>query len=118
MRLAGIAGRKFAIWAPLPCFVELYLRNWGTYQQSEKKLVKQQCLPHMSSQYGELWPTSGWDPLASLGTSANSNGFHVLAALLHGTLVVAVSQTLRRWTEGATYNIRQGGHQVGIGSHF
>ena len=29
-----------------------------------------------------------------------------------GTLVVGVSQTLRRWTEGATY-IRQGGHHVG-----
>jgi len=32
-----------------------------------KKLVKQQCLPHMASQYGELWPTNGWDLLASLG---------------------------------------------------
>jgi len=32
--------------------------------------------------------------------------------LLRGTLVVGVSQTLRRWTEGATY-IRQGGHHVG-----
>jgi len=29
-------------------------------------------------------------------TPANFNGFHVLAALLHGTLVVGVSQTLRR----------------------
>jgi len=46
------------------------------------------------------------------GTSANVNGFRVLAALLHGTLVVGISQTLRRWTEGATY-IRQGGHHVG-----
>jgi len=36
------------------------------------------------------------------GTPANFNGFRVLAALLHGTLVVGVSQTLRRWTEGAT----------------
>ena len=35
-----------------------------------------------------------------------------MAALLHGTLVVGVSQTLRRWTEGATY-IRQGDHHVG-----
>jgi len=46
------------------------------------------------------------------GTPANFNGFRVLAALLHGTLVVSVSQTLRRWTEGAIY-IRQGGHHVG-----
>jgi len=29
------------------------------------------------------------------GTPANFNGFCVLAALLHGTLVVSVSQTLR-----------------------
>jgi len=46
------------------------------------------------------------------GTSANFNGFHILAALLHSTLVVGISQTLRHWTEGATY-IRQGGHHVG-----
>ena len=32
-----------------------------------KKTVKQQCLLHMSSQYGELWPTSGWDRSGSLG---------------------------------------------------
>ena len=30
------------------------------------------------------------------GTPANFNGFHVLAALLHGTLVVGVSQTAAR----------------------
>jgi len=35
------------------------------YRQSEKKLVKQQYVPHMSSQYGELWPTNGWDLLVS-----------------------------------------------------
>ena len=29
------------------------------------------------------------------GTPANFNGFSVLAALLHGTLIVGVSQTLR-----------------------
>jgi len=59
--------QKFAIWAPSHSFVGLYLCNWDTYQQSEIKLVKQQCLPHMSSQYRELWPTGGWDLLASLG---------------------------------------------------
>jgi len=78
----------------------------------KKKLVKQQYLLHMSSQYGELRPTSDWDRFVSLGTPGNFNGFHVLAALLHGTLVVGVSQTLRRWTEGTTY-IWQGGHHVG-----
>jgi len=58
----------------------------------------------MSLQYGEI------DSLV-FGTPANFNGFRVLAALLHGTVVVGVSQTLRRWTEGATY-IRQGGHHA------
>jgi len=46
------------------------------------------------------------------GTPANFNGFRVLAALLHVTLEVGVSQTLRRRAEGATY-IRQRGHYVG-----
>jgi len=30
------------------------------------------------------------------GTPANFNGFRILAALLHGTRVVGVSQTLQR----------------------
>jgi len=38
----------------------------------------------------------------------------ILAALLHGTRVVGVSQTLHHWAECATY-IWQGGHHVG---HF
>jgi len=46
------------------------------------------------------------------GTPANFNGFCVLAALLHSTLVVGVSQTLRRWTEDANY-FWQGDHHVG-----
>jgi len=33
---------------------------------NRKKVVKQQRLPHMSSQYGELRITSGWDLLVSL----------------------------------------------------
>jgi len=50
------------------------------------------------------------------GTAANLIGFRVLAALLLGTLVVGVSQTLRRRTEGTTY-MWQGVHHVGIGPH-
>ena len=37
------------------------------------------------------------------GAPANFNWFHVLAALLHGTLVVGVSQTLWCGTDGTTY---------------
>jgi len=46
------------------------------------------------------------------GTPANFNWFRVLAALLHGILVVGVSQTLRRSVFGrATITL-------GIGPHF
>jgi len=65
--------------------------------------------PHNMANFGPLAAEIGsgvW------GTPANFNGFRVLAALLHATLVVGVSQTLQRWTEGVTY-IRQGGHYVG-----
>jgi len=48
--------------------------------------------PLMAEIYSGVW-----------GTPANFNGVQVLAALLHGAVVVGVSQTLRRWTEGATY---------------
>ena len=82
------------------------------YIDNRKKLVKQQYLLHMSSQYGERWPTNGSDWFTSFGTGAHFNGFCVLTALLHGTVVMGVSQALRRWTEGATY-IWQGSHHVG-----
>jgi len=49
---------KIAICAPSHNFVGLYLRKEGIYQQSQKP-VKQQYLPHMSLQYGELRSTSG-----------------------------------------------------------
>jgi len=67
-RLAGNTGRKnyakIAICAPSHNFVRLYLRNWGTYRQSEKNLLNSNS---MSSQYGKLRPTNGWDPFESLG---------------------------------------------------
>jgi len=46
---------------------------------NQQKIVKQQYLPHMSSQYGELRPTSGWDQFVIVwGTTANFNGFRLL----------------------------------------
>jgi len=44
--------------------ISLQLRHALTIEW--KKLVTQQYLSHMSSQYGELRPTSGWDLLVSL----------------------------------------------------
>ena len=77
-----------------------------------KKPVKQQYLLDMSSQYGELRPTSGWDRFASLGHPCKFQRVSRLGSVTARHLVVGVSQTLQRWTEGATY-IRQGGYHVG-----
>jgi len=74
-----------------------------TYQQSEKNLLNSNISP--------THPEIGWDRFLVWGTPANFNEFRVLAVLLHGTLVVGVSQTLRRWTECAMY-ILQGDHHV------
>jgi len=77
-----------------------------------KKLVKQQYLLHMPYNMVNFGPLTAVIGSGVWGTQANFNGFRVLAALLHDTPVLGVSQTLRRWTEGATY-IRQGDHHVG-----
>ena len=92
--------KKIAIWAPSQNFVGLYLPNWGMYRQSEKNLLSRNIsstCPHNMVDFGLLTAeiVSGvW------GTPATFNGFHVFAVLLHGSQVVSVSQTLRRWTEG------------------
>ena len=79
---------------------------------NRKKLVKQQDLLHMTSQYGELRSTNGWDWLTSLGHPCKFQLVSRLGSVTARHLVVGVSQTLRRWTEGATY-IQQGDHHVG-----
>jgi len=104
--------QKIAIWAPSHNFVGLYLHNWGMYRQSEKKLVKQQYLPHMSPQYGELLPTSDWDRFGSLEHPSYFQRLPRLGSVTARHVVVGISQTLRRWTEGATY-VWQSDHHVG-----
>jgi len=49
--------------------------------------------PHNMVNFGELAAEIG---LVVCGTPANFNGFRVWAALLHGNVVVGVSQTYRR----------------------
>jgi len=76
-----------------------------------KKLVKQQYLSHMS--FGPLVAEIGslvW------GALANFNGFRLLAALLHGSLVVGVSQTLRV-EQRATSILGMAAITLGIGQH-
>jgi len=70
--------------------------------------ISSRC-PHNMVNFGPL--VAEIDRVVS-AIPANFNGFRVLAALLHGTPVVGVSRSLRRWTEGATY-VWQGDHHVG-----
>ena len=101
-------------------------RFWGSlyktvmpYRTKAITIIYNEPMNFLSSNISSTCPhnTVNYGPLAAeiislvSGTPGNFNGFRVLAALLHGTLVVGVSQTLR-WTEGATH-IRQGGHHVG-----
>jgi len=66
------------------------------YRQLEKNLLNSNIssiYPHNMANFGPLMAEIGF---VVWGTPANFNGFRVLAALLHGTLVMGVSQTLRR----------------------
>jgi len=66
------------------------------YGQSENYLLNSNIssiCPDNMVNFGQLTAEICW---RVWGTPANFNGFRVLAALLHGTLVVGVSQTLWR----------------------
>jgi len=72
--------------------------------------------PHNISNVGPLAAEIG---LPVWGTPAHFNGFPVLASLLHGTLVVGVSQTLRRGVEQRAPPIfGRAAITLGIGPHF
>jgi len=88
--------QKLAILAPSHKFVGLYIRNLGTYRHSEKNLLSGNTCstcPHNIVNFGQLAAEIG--PVG-WGTPAKFDGFRVLAALMHGSQVVSVSQTLRR----------------------
>jgi len=102
---------KITIWAPSHNFVGLYLL-YRAISTIGKKLVKHQYVLHMSPQYGELRPTSGWDRSGSLRHPCKFQLVSRLGSVTARHLVVGVSQTLRHWTEGATY-VQQGDHHVG-----
>jgi len=106
-RLAGNAGRKkskkIAFWAPSHNFVG-YIFATKARIDNRKSLLNSNTSPTCPHN------TVNFDPLAAeigslvWGTPANFNGFRVLAALLHGILVVGVRQR---------YLYSAGGHHVG-----
>ena len=81
-----------------------------------KKLVKQQYLLHMSAQYGELRPTSGWDRSGSLGHPCKFQRVSRLGSLTARTLVGGVNQTAALNRERHLYSA--GRPQVGYWPTF
>jgi len=73
--------------------VSLQLRHVSTIG---KKIVKQQCLPTYPHNMVNFGPLAAEILSLVWGTPANFKWFRVLAALLDGTLLVGVSQTLHR----------------------
>jgi len=82
------------------------------YRQSEKNLLSSNTSSTCPDNMVNLRPTNGWDLLASLGHPYKFQQVLCLGSVTARHLVAGVSQTLRRWTEGATY-VWQGDHQVG-----
>ena len=100
-RLAGNAGCKkssknlhLGTIAQLCQAISWQLRHVSTIGKKNllNSNISSTC-PHNMVNFGPLMAEICW---RVWGTPANFNGFRVLAALLHGTLEVGVSQTLRR----------------------
>jgi len=112
MRLAENTGRKKSLYGHRRTNFSGYIFATKAHIGNRKKLLSSnmscRCSYNMVN-FGQLAAEICW---RVWGTSANFNGFRVLTALLSGSQVVSVSQTLRRWTEGASY-VRQGDYHVG-----
>ena len=81
------------------------------YRQSEKNFLSSNISPTCTHNMVNFGPLAAEILSLVWGTPGTFSGFRVLAALLHGILVVGVSQTAA-FNRGRTY-IRQGGHHVG-----
>jgi len=60
------------------------------------RIVKQQPLLHISTQYGELRRINGYDRLPTFGTLANFKGFCVLASLYFHALMFGAEECCPR----------------------
>jgi len=70
--------------------------NNARIDNRKKNLVREEYLPQCRHNMVNFGPPAAEIGSLVWGTTANFNEFRVLASLLHGTLVVSVSQTLLR----------------------
>jgi len=109
----GLKNRHLGTIAQLCRVVSSQLRHLSTIGKNSLNTNTCSTCPNNMVNFGPLTAEIGsgvW------GSPANFNGFLVLAALLHGTLVVGVSQTLRRWTEALPI-FGRAAITLGIGPH-
>jgi len=76
-----------------PTTLSGYIFATKAHIDNRKKIVKLQYLLHMSPNMVNFGPLAAGICWRVWGTPANFNWIHVLAPLLHGTLVLGVSQT-------------------------
>jgi len=88
--------QKIAIWAPSHKLSGYIFATKARIDNRKKNFLSSNTLSMRSHNVVNFGPLAAEIGPVVWGTHANFNGFHVLAALLHGTPVLGVSQTLRR----------------------
>jgi len=88
--------QKFAIWAPSQNLSGYIFATKARIDNRKKKLFNSSVSPKYTHNMVNFGLLAAEICLRVWGVPANFNGFRVLAALLHGTLVVGVSPTFRR----------------------
>jgi len=85
---------------------------------NRKKLVKQQYLLHMSSQYGELRPASGWDHFVSLGHPCKFQRLSRLGSVTARRSSIGRQPHFAALNRGRNFIFGRAAITLGIGPHF
>jgi len=109
----GCKNRHFGTIAQLCQAVPSQLRHVSTIGKNLLNIDTSSTRPHNLVNFGLLMAEVCW---RVWGTTGNFNGFRVLAALLHGTLVVGVSQTAAL-NRGRHLYLAGRPSRLGIGPH-
>jgi len=112
--------KKITICAPSRNFVR-YIFATKACVDNRKELVEQQYLLQTSSQYGEVWPTNGWDLLASFWHPSKFQQVSHLGFVTAATLLTASQPNFARclaisWADTLYIFLGEGGlggHHVG-----
>jgi len=95
-------------WRAVEAIISSQRRHVLTIGKNLLSSIMSSTCPHNMVNFGLLVTEIGWPVW---GTPPNFNRLRVLAALLHSSKLVTVSQTLLRWTR-APY-VWQGDHHIG-----